>query len=387
MKKLVLLSSSNINSLNGSAKFVKLFIDYRDIFKRESIDTIVYSNSKSFSDAKEYLVSRKYRLKTYIKKILSTTSCGQSIDICISLLLSGKKVVRNFKKGYDKESVILLNDIAVAYFVFKNRNLKNPTIFMMHNNGEPLKMLLERYPLVKKTPFNKYLKSIERTVLSSSSCIVFVSETARMHFVSLYPELEEKTRYIPIGIPDTQRRCPYNAESLKLITVGSVCKRKGQLLLIECIRAINNKNIELTVVGDGDQLEECQKFVKENRMEDQIHLKGAKKNVDDFLHENNVFILASEDEGLPIAAQEALRAGLPLILTDVGGCRECIDNNGLLISPEKKRIIEAINFVNSNRELWERWGTNSRMLYEERFSITMMSKRYSTLIDELVSRN
>ena len=47
----------------------------------------------------------------------------------------------------------------------------------------------------------------------------------------------------------------------------------------------------------------------------------------------DVFVLPSYREGLSTVALEAAANGMPLIISDVPGCTECINNNGFLIQP------------------------------------------------------
>ena len=91
--------------------------------------------------------------------------------------------------------------------------------------------------------------------------------------------------------------------------------------------------------------------------------------------------MASLDEGLPIAAIEALRSGMPLILTDVGGCRELINDNGYLVKPDIKELGDAIKKIQDSPETAKTMSKNSYNLFISKYSIGSMIDSYSELIN------
>ncbi|MDH3462995.1 MAG: glycosyltransferase family 4 protein, partial [Acidimicrobiia bacterium] len=85
-----------------------------------------------------------------------------------------------------------------------------------------------------------------------------------------------------------------------------------------------------------------------------IHLPGMQANVDEWYSAMDIFVLASHREGFPRAAMEAAAMGLPVIATDIRGCREVVDPgvNGLLVpvrSPSD--LAEAINILAVDSDL------------------------------------
>lgn len=61
-----------------------------------------------------------------------------------------------------------------------------------------------------------------------------------------------------------------------------------------------------------------------------IHFLGEVNNFYNY-HEYDLFSLISDSEGLPMSGLEAHTAAIPLLLSDVGGCFELIEGNGLLV--------------------------------------------------------
>ncbi|MGN1913680.1 glycosyltransferase [Yersinia enterocolitica] len=128
----------------------------------------------------------------------------------------------------------------------------------------------------------------------------------------------------------------------KIIYVCRLAYPKRPDLILK-VAAANHK-FDLDIVGDGEYYQDLK---KEYSSYDNIHFYGEIKGFDRF-HEYDVFVLTSESEGLPMAAIEATSASLPVILSDVGGCSEVVDKNGILIDNTIEELDFALNTVFSN---------------------------------------
>ncbi|HDL8664214.1 TPA: glycosyltransferase [Yersinia enterocolitica] len=128
----------------------------------------------------------------------------------------------------------------------------------------------------------------------------------------------------------------------KIIYVCRLAYPKRPDLILK-VAAANHK-FDLDIVGDGEYYQDLK---KEYSSYNNIHFYGEIKGFDRF-HEYDVFVLTSESEGLPMAAIEATSASLPVILSDVGGCSEVVDKNGILIDNTIEELYFALNTVFSN---------------------------------------
>ena len=90
-----------------------------------------------------------------------------------------------------------------------------------------------------------------------------------------------------------------------------------------------------------------------------------------------VFVLPSYREGLPKAALEAASTGMPLILTNVPGCRECVEDNinGYLIrEKDSNDLISKMETIILNPKTIRPMSMSSRKIIEKRFSLNLISK-------------
>ena len=91
----------------------------------------------------------------------------------------------------------------------------------------------------------------------------------------------------------------------RLISTGTICERKGQYIVIEALTKINKdilENIHITF-RRGSQLYALKSFVKKNNLTNHVTFEGSvpKEIVYKYLRQSNIYILMSNNEGLPIS--------------------------------------------------------------------------------------
>lgn len=153
-------------------------------------------------------------------------------------------------------------------------------------------------------------------------------------------------------------------DPVKLISTGRLIARKGYIYLLEALKS--NENIELTLIGDGNLAAELQEHAKKNNMSVRFPGRIAHQNLADHLRDADIFVLPSLNEGMPNSVLEAMACGLPVVVTDTGGSRELIKNNGYIV---KKADIDALKKALENllynRDLIIEMGRRSRKIAED----------------------
>lgn len=384
MIDLYILTYDNPNALNGAAKFVKKFLDNSGEFSQRGVNVKVCSNNLSYEDETEYVKTKSHKIKKAIKDKLKKTALGEYLFYLIMFRHNGQPAIDKFEKEKPSEdSVVLLNDMAVAERFFKKYGTKYKTIFMMHNSGR----MLEGFGKISsKWPFNKWMKKKIDFVLGKATKYVCVSMSGVEYMKEDYPQYQDRPLCISIGQDSFEEiKTKYETDILKLVTVGTVNKNKNQLALIKALEKISRDDIQLTIVGGGSEYyEECNRYVESAGLVEKVKMVGGQTNVKPYLLEANTFIMASLYEGLPISAQEAMNMGLPLILTNVGGCEELIDGNGILVrSCDVDAIASAILQIADDKSSLEMMGAKSRKIFEERYTTEIMISKYVSLIKDL----
>lgn len=147
-------------------------------------------------------------------------------------------------------------------------------------------------------------------------------------------------------------------------------KDKGLVELIEAMIALypKNPNVHLKIAGAIDPFNPSSLTETEiNRFHDEANISFVGEQLDmvDFWQSCDAAILVSHREGMPKALLEAASCGLPLIASDVPGCKELIHNskNGFLVKPrDPQEISRAINLLALDNEFALRAGEASRAL-------------------------
>ena len=103
----------------------------------------------------------------------------------------------------------------------------------------------------------------------------------------------------------------------------------------------------MSFAGDGPLLQEAKEFVERENLSDRVLFFGNRDDITELLHKSSIFILLSDWEGLPLSILEAMRCGLPILASDVGGVKEAVYNseNGYVIS--KNDLDELLSKLNN----------------------------------------
>ena len=83
-------------------------------------------------------------------------------------------------------------------------------------------------------------------------------------------------------------------------------------------------SLTLLVVGDGPLAKDLPWEAQRLGVAEHVHWLGAREDVPQLLAAMDVLVLCSRTEGLPLAPIEAMAAGRPVVVTDVGGCAEIV---------------------------------------------------------------
>ena len=120
-------------------------------------------------------------------------------------------------------------------------------------------------------------------------------------------------------------------------------------------------------------------LLKKWKKENLIIWKPRVSDVSTFLQQSKISILPSYREGLPKSLLEAASCALPIIASNVPGCKEICHNeyNGFLVKPkDHKDLAKAIQKLINNKTLIKKFGENSRLLVEKNFSDQKISSDF-----------
>ena len=111
---------------------------------------------------------------------------------------------------------------------------------------------------------------------------------------------------------------------------------------------------------------------------------GQQANVIPYLRKMRVFVMLGTDHGCPNASLEAMSLGLPIVTARHGGTTEQVEDriNGFLVSEDDPaEMAHRVRTLLTNPEMLHRFGEASIRIARERFSMELMVKRYTVLLN------
>lgn len=158
--------------------------------------------------------------------------------------------------------------------------------------------------------------------------------------------------------------------------IGSISRLSGEKDIATLMRAIaitakTIDKIKLMLVGDGPLREGLKSLAYKLRIEDKVIFAGMQPDTKKFLSLFDLFVLSSRRESLSMAAREAMAMGKTVIISNVGGAGEMIDDgkDGILAPARRPDILsEKIKLAISNKELRQKLGNEARLKTERFFN-------------------
>jgi glycosyltransferase involved in cell wall biosynthesis/ribosomal protein S18 acetylase RimI-like enzyme len=153
--------------------------------------------------------------------------------------------------------------------------------------------------------------------------------------------------------------------------VGRLVAEKGYPELFEAATKLGDGYL-VVVVGpdDPEKSDALPPDAVANARAAGVRFLGMRTDMEDLYSAMDLFVLPSHREGFPRAAMEAAAMGLPVIATDIRGCRQVVDDgvNGLLVPVlDPMRLGEAIRKVGDDRKVLEEMSEASARIARERF--------------------
>ena len=235
-----------------------------------------------------------------------------------------------------------------------------------------------------------FYKILDILICSSFKKINTESVYDKNQGIALMPWLKNRITAIPNGITDISeeyRKKDFSTDGdLKITMISRFCPQKDPYTLIKAVGELVQEgyNVKLDLYGYGAETEQVLEEIKKYNTEN-IKYCGLITEAITVLKDYDIYSLISNWEGFPVGIIEALAVGLPVIVSDICGNSELIDNNGYLI-PRKnvKTLKEKIKFYYENRNELSKQGQQSRKLYEQEFEGSVMSKRFFNLYKEIL---
>jgi len=175
-----------------------------------------------------------------------------------------------------------------------------------------------------------------------------------------------------------------HAERMNVGFLGRIVEIKDVKTLLRAAAIVSDKlpQAKFLVMGPFDEdleyAEECRQLTHQLGIESNVEFPGS-KTLDQALPPTDLMVLSSVSEGLPFVALEAFAAGIPLVATDVGSCRELVEGRsgetpvlgpaGAIVPVgDPDALAAAIVRILADRELQEQLGDAGRLRVEQTYA-------------------
>jgi glycosyltransferase involved in cell wall biosynthesis len=200
---------------------------------------------------------------------------------------------------------------------------------------------------------------------------------------------ERKLELIHNGVvcsPAITKKDYDGSRPLRLVMVARHDRPKDHATVFQAMRQL--KNVHLALVGDGPKMEDNIQLAKSMGIEDQVNFLGYQEHVGDILSQSDIFLLVSDYEGFPLSTLEAMCAGLPVLVSDVCGAGEAIEEgyNGYKLRPKDvDGIVSIIGHFQHHPAQVREMGENGRRLIQEKFAFPIMFEKTNALYQAMIN--
>jgi glycosyltransferase involved in cell wall biosynthesis len=198
---------------------------------------------------------------------------------------------------------------------------------------------------------------------------------------------------VRLGIADTDFPLADAAvEPARLVMVARFNEQKDQATLLRAWAQLASSGelgeATLDFIGSGPSLEACTELSQVLGVGGSVSFLGDRADVPEMLSRAQAFVLATHYEGLPVSILEAMRAGLPVVASDVGGVREEVAHGktGLLVRRgDVGALADALRQIIRSPDERASLGRAGRDKYLQEFSTARMLAQTGAIYERVLT--
>ncbi len=349
------------NNLDGPTTWIKRLLPF---LKENNIETRIIFLAANHKDlpAYNYFINEGYQCKLVYWELFN--------DEKIQAILND---VKQFPPD-----IFIANYFAIPLTAARwIKKTGIPTVMVLHNDNK------YHYDLVKKYAANNDESDVSAVVCVSNLIHEISSKTAPLH---------QCIRYIPYGAPITPEAATISADGiLNIVYAGRIDekqKRISEVTQAFCKAAREVPGTSYTIYGDGPAVPAVQEILNTAGKDLPVRFKGKLKSTEVQAHllQNQVFVLLSDFEGLPITLIEAMGCGLVPICTHMrSGISDLVTDSveGFLIDDRNEGFVAVVKKLKENPALWIQMSKAAREKIVASYSIETSSRQWASLLQEL----
>lgn len=262
------------------------------------------------------------------------------------------------------EKIGLLRDVIAFSFsaTLKLRKTASHELSLVHNealggdiyvdHGLHKEVVRQNPKLLIKNPIHLFLLMREalRHRLGLYRRIVVLSDFSKRVLLKNYPYIpKEKIVFIPNGVDLERFQAPRKREQniFRLVFIGHEFDRKGLHHVFDALEQLDERFV-LRVIGGHDALiNEYKQKAEKRGVGSRVEFLGRRNDIPELLVDCDALALPSFSEAWPLVVLEAMAAGVPVVMTDVGCSKEAIRDgeNGYVVAPDGVEIAASLTLM------------------------------------------
>jgi glycosyltransferase involved in cell wall biosynthesis len=251
-------------------------------------------------------------------------------------------------------------------------------------------------PGIRTAPIRPVVRAMYRLALNADNAVtIFQNPDDRELFLRLHLLPPDRSVIIRGSGVDCKEFQPGTHGSKTVILAGRMLWDKGIGVFVEAARRVRQScpDARFVLVGDIDNENRAaipRRKIDQWTEDGAVEWWGPRTDMPAILGDAAIAVLPSlHREGLPKILLEAAACGLPLVATDIPGCREVVrhDETGLLVPPgDPEALARAMQALLSSEELRKRFGNAGRSLVEREFSEDIVIKQVLDLYGRVLDK-
>ena len=362
--------------IGGPATFVPKIAKYFQDELNYEIEILTLSDNKNSNINDDYSVKRIDRnlpiIYRWLKTIFTIYKLGKNKDLIFVNGLGTEATIANI---FLKKKIIrkIVGDPVWERAYSKAKISESFDEFQVKNYGFSISLQ----------------KKVRSFSIKKSDIVVTPSKHLKNFILNL--GFKNKIEIINNGvfIPEENTNI-FTNDQINITIVSRLVSHKNIKKIIRAISDLNDPLIYLNIIGDGPELNQLQKISLESNNKDNIIFHG-KLNRDDINHiflKSDIYIQASNYEGLPHSLLEAMSYGIPVLCTPVGECKEILGNEDrgyiLDLPVSKNNIKSKISEIISEKNIANKKGERGKDFITEKYNFKNSFNLYKNLFTRLL---
>jgi len=245
------------------------------------------------------------------------------------------------------------------------RALRIPTVFTVHG-----------WAFTPGVPSAQaaFYRTVERLVAPLATRIITVSEFDRRLALEAGIAAQDRIVAVHNGMVDVAPalRAEPGRSPARIVMIARFGDQKDHGTLLRALAGLGDQAWTLDLIGEGPLMARTRALAESLGLGERVRFLGQRMDVAELLSKAQLSVLVSNWEGFPLSILEAMRAGLPVVATAVGGVAEAVQEGetGYLVARgDVAQVRERIGRLLVSPELRARLGENARARFEQRFTL------------------